>query len=61
MNELIIFLDCTYVNVFVEGQKFRLKRESYRENLWISISEHGGTVFCLHEGGNFDFSLLSAS
>ena len=25
MNELIIFLDCTYVNVFVEGQKLRLK------------------------------------
>ena len=33
MNELIIFLDCTYVNVFAEGQKLRLKRESYRENL----------------------------
>ena len=25
MNELIIFLDCTYVNVFVEGQKFQVK------------------------------------
>ena len=25
MNELIIFLICTYVNVFVEGQKLRLK------------------------------------
>ena len=25
MNELIIFLDCIYVNVFVEGHKFRLK------------------------------------
>ena len=25
MNELIIFLVCTYVNEFVEGQKFRVK------------------------------------
>ena len=34
MNELIIFLVCTYVNEFVEGQKFRVKRQdSYRENL----------------------------
>ena len=27
----VFFLICTYVNVFVEGQKLRFKRESYRE------------------------------
>ena len=46
----------------VEGQKFRVKdRLIQGKTCRFSISEHGGTVFCLHEGGNFDFNLLSTS